>query len=162
VAVCATFFGICWPTYLIRRIVLKVKVIKDKNQTSYIRKGALISDTTWRKNMDTILSYPQTQIKTIPSPVGLEALVGNTPLLKLRRVTEGLAPQVEVYAKAEWFNPGGSIKDRPALNILRTALDDGLEIWGYPTQPLGLRWAYLSPWQYLPMPARSASPFCAP
>jgi cysteine synthase B len=32
---------------------------------------------------------------------------------------------VQIYAKAEWFNPGGSIKDRPALNILRTALSDG-------------------------------------
>jgi cysteine synthase B len=31
-----------------------------------------------------------------------------------------------VYAKAEWFNPGGSVKDRPALNILRRALADGL------------------------------------
>jgi cysteine synthase B len=31
-----------------------------------------------------------------------------------------------VLAKAEWFNPGGSIKDRPALNILRNALEDGL------------------------------------
>jgi cysteine synthase B len=47
-------------------------------------------------------------------------------LLKLRRVTQDLPPQVEVYAKAEWFNPGGSIKDRPALNILRRALEEGL------------------------------------
>jgi len=30
-----------------------------------------------------------------------------------------------MYAKAEWFNPGGSVKDRPALNIIRTALADG-------------------------------------
>jgi cysteine synthase B len=51
--------------------------------------------------------------------------VGNTPLLALRRVTEGLSPGVQVLAKAEWFNPGGSIKDRPALNILRHALDEG-------------------------------------
>jgi cysteine synthase B len=55
----------------------------------------------------------------------LEALVGNTPLLPLKRVTAGLEPGVQVLAKAEWFNPGGSIKDRPALNILRTALDEG-------------------------------------
>jgi cysteine synthase B len=46
-------------------------------------------------------------------------------LLALRRVTEGLSPLVQVFAKAEWFNPGGSIKDRPALNILRHALDEG-------------------------------------
>jgi cysteine synthase B len=56
----------------------------------------------------------------------LEAQVGNTPLLPLRRITSGLSPRVKVFAKAEWFNPGGSIKDRPALNILRTALAAGL------------------------------------
>jgi len=44
--------------------------------------------------------------------------VGNTPLLRLQRVTRDLAPGVSVYAKAEWFNPGGSVKDRPALNMI--------------------------------------------
>ena len=57
-----------------------------------------------------------------PPPSGLEFTVGNTPLLVLRRVTAGLPHSVQVLAKAEWFNPGGSIKDRPAFNILRTAL----------------------------------------
>jgi cysteine synthase B len=57
--------------------------------------------------------------------MGLLSAVGNTPLLKLRRVTAGISPNVEVYAKAEWFNPGGSVKDRPALNIIRTALSHG-------------------------------------
>jgi cysteine synthase B len=56
---------------------------------------------------------------------GIEDFVGNTPLLQMRRVTKGLSPNVQVYAKAEWFNPGGSIKDRPSLNIIRTALADG-------------------------------------
>lgn len=56
---------------------------------------------------------------------GLESHVGNTPLLSLRRVTLGLPPAVKVFAKAEWFNPGGSVKDRPALNIIRTAIADG-------------------------------------
>ena len=51
--------------------------------------------------------------------------VGNTPLLSLRRVTLGLAPSVSVFAKAEWFNPGGSIKDRAALNIIQSALASG-------------------------------------
>jgi cysteine synthase B len=60
-----------------------------------------------------------------PSNAGLEAAVGNTPLISLRRVTAGLPSGVQVLAKAEWFNPGGSIKDRPALNIIRTALADG-------------------------------------
>ena len=55
----------------------------------------------------------------------LTAHVGNTPLLPLRRIGRDLTPQVKVFAKAEWFNPGGSVKDRPALNILRTALANG-------------------------------------
>lgn len=56
---------------------------------------------------------------------GIESYVGNTPLLQLRRITEGISPNVQVFAKAEWFNPGGSIKDRPALNIIRSAIADG-------------------------------------
>ena len=56
---------------------------------------------------------------------GLDAHVGNTPLLPLRRLTSGLPPRVQVFAKAEWFNPGGSIKDRPAINIIRTAIANG-------------------------------------
>ncbi len=56
---------------------------------------------------------------------GLEALVGNTPLLPLRRLGRGLSPRVKLLAKAEWFNPSGSVKDRPALSIIRTALARG-------------------------------------
>ncbi|MCS7040488.1 MAG: cysteine synthase family protein, partial [Caldilineales bacterium] len=49
------------------------------------------------------------------------AQIGNTPLLKLEKVTAGLRPEVAVYVKAEWFNPGGSIKDRPALRMIEQA-----------------------------------------
>jgi cysteine synthase B len=75
--------------------------------------------------MTTQVAVKDTQILTPPAVTGLEALVGNTPLLQLHKVTDGLSPQVQVFAKAEWFNPGGSIKDRPALNIIRAALADG-------------------------------------
>jgi len=44
-------------------------------------------------------------------------LVGNTPLLRVR-LFEQEFPRVEVYAKAEWFNPGGSVKDRAALAMV--------------------------------------------
>ncbi|HEV2294836.1 MAG TPA: cysteine synthase family protein [Tepidisphaeraceae bacterium] len=44
-------------------------------------------------------------------------LVGNTPLLGFRRVTAGLG-DVRVLAKAEWYNPGGSVKDRAALSMI--------------------------------------------
>jgi cysteine synthase B len=53
------------------------------------------------------------------------ALIGNTPLIHLRRVTRGLPANVQVYGKAEWFNPGGSVKDRPAAAILQAALNSG-------------------------------------
>jgi cysteine synthase B len=52
-------------------------------------------------------------------------LIGNTPLLHLRSVTRGLRG-VEVYAKAEWQNPGGSVKDRAALNMVLEAERAGL------------------------------------
>lgn len=58
-------------------------------------------------------------------PDSLEARVGNTPLIRLNHLTADLPQSVEVYAKAEWFNPSGSVKDRPAANILREAGDTG-------------------------------------
>jgi cysteine synthase B len=44
-------------------------------------------------------------------------LIGNTPLLSFKRVTRTAEP-VEIYAKAEWYNPGGSVKDRAALAMI--------------------------------------------
>jgi cysteine synthase B len=52
-------------------------------------------------------------------------LIGYTPLIRLRRVTAHLPEHIEIYGKAEWFNPGGSVKDRPAWNIMRTAIERG-------------------------------------
>ena len=49
----------------------------------------------------------------------LEAFVGNTPLVRLQRLTEGL--QSTVLVKLEGNNPAGSVKDRPALNLIRQA-----------------------------------------
>ena len=72
----------------------------------------------------TLLDFRLTESKSIPLD-GLPAHVGNTPLLPLRRLGLGLSPQVKVFAKAEWFNPGGSVKDRPALNIIQNALING-------------------------------------
>lgn len=53
-------------------------------------------------------------------------LVGNTPLLRLARIDPDLPPNVAVYAKAEWYNPGGSVKDRPALWMIRDGERRGL------------------------------------
>lgn len=66
----------------------------------------------------------ETQIVS-PSPVELDLTVGNTPLLHLHRISKDISSSVKVLAKAEWFNPSGSIKDRPALNIIKSALTQG-------------------------------------
>ena len=60
--------------------------------------------------------------QTIIELEGLMGTVGNTPLIPLRQVHAG---SVEIYAKAEWHNPSGSVKDRPAAAILREALQSG-------------------------------------
>jgi cysteine synthase B len=50
--------------------------------------------------------------------------IGNTPLLRLERVGKEF-PRAEFYAKAEWCNPGGSVKDRPALSMIQAGLASG-------------------------------------
>jgi S-sulfo-L-cysteine synthase (O-acetyl-L-serine-dependent) len=81
------------------------------------------------------MNLPENKIyqSDVDTAADLTAYVGNTPLLPLRRLgpstslrtSRKLSPRVKIFAKAEWFNPGGSVKDRPALNILRTALANG-------------------------------------
>ncbi len=61
-----------------------------------------------------------------PKASNVADLVGNTPLLRLDRIAKDVVPEVELYAKAEWDNPGGSVKDRAALYMLRDAEARGL------------------------------------
>ena len=60
--------------------------------------------------MNTVAFAPRTAHDVIGN-------VGNTPLLRLAKVAAEF-PGIEIYAKAEYFNPGGSVKDRPALNMI--------------------------------------------
>jgi len=57
---------------------------------------------------------PKTAIQSAHSLLGQ---IGNTPLIRLAKVDQDL-PGVEIYAKAEFFNPGGSVKDRAGLNMI--------------------------------------------
>jgi len=52
-------------------------------------------------------------------------LIGNTPLLEIQRIGAGLPSGVKVFAKLEGFNPGGSVKDRPAWRMIQQGLSDG-------------------------------------
>ena len=66
-------------------------------------------------------------VKSVPAGARLGSSVieeiGNTPLLRLRDPT--IPPHVEVYAKLEFFNPGGSVKDRPALRMIEDGEREG-------------------------------------
>jgi cysteine synthase B len=65
------------------------------------------------------LTRPQTQ-----QPCSILDCVGNTPLIRLQRLS-GIPAGVELYGKAEHLNPGGSVKDRPALNMIRDGEQTG-------------------------------------
>ncbi|QWK19712.1 MAG: cysteine synthase B [Hydrogenobacter thermophilus] len=67
-------------------------------------------DEPYRKHRSSILNF-----------------VGNTPLVRIKKlIPKDISPKVEVYAKLESFNPGGSVKDRPALSMFLSAMQEGL------------------------------------
>jgi cysteine synthase B len=78
---------------------------------------------------------------------GITKQIGNTPLLRVR-LFEREFPKLEVYAKAEWFNPGGSVKDRPALSMIedgerRGALTHGKTIIDSTSGNTGIAYALI-------------------
>lgn len=75
--------------------------------------------------LNTIENYQSLTLSD--SPVQLENLIGNTPLIRLDRTADsfGISHGVQLLAKAEWYNAGGSVKDRAALHIIETAERDG-------------------------------------
>lgn len=69
---------------------------------------------------------PTLRLAGSPPLEGIAARVGDTPLVRLRALTRGVVPDaVEVWAKLEWFNPGGSVKDRAALSMILAAEREG-------------------------------------
>lgn len=65
--------------------------------------------------MAQVLAFPAPGAKLRSSSILEE--IGNTPLVRLAKIDADL-PGIEIYGKAEFFNPGGSVKDRPALNMI--------------------------------------------
>src|SRR5262245_15198960 len=60
---------------------------------------------------------PRAVVAVDSAPASLLDLIGNTPLIKFNNLVGH--PSLEIYGKAEWANPGGSVKDRPALKMIR-------------------------------------------
>jgi S-sulfo-L-cysteine synthase (O-acetyl-L-serine-dependent) len=82
------------------------------------------------------------------APASMIDLIGGTPLVRLRAFG-GDTPGVELYAKAEFQNPGGSVKDRAAASILREArrtgrLRDGITILDATSGNTGIAYAMIS------------------
>jgi cysteine synthase B len=73
---------------------------------------------------DTVLTHKTLNQVCVAAGTDVFDLVGHTPLIPLCHIAADVQP-VEVYAKAEWFNPSGSIKDRPARQIILTAEREG-------------------------------------
>jgi cysteine synthase B len=69
-----------------------------------------------------LVETPLRELKKVESVLDL---IGDTPLLEIRRLSEGLPAGVRMFAKLEGFNPGGSVKDRPALYMVREGIRTG-------------------------------------
>ena len=77
----------------------------------------------------------------------LTTLIGETPLIPILGI-EGVAERVEIYGKAEWMNPGGSVKDRAAWSIVRAAeadrrLADGRALLDATSGNTGIAYAWI-------------------
>ena len=70
-----------------------------------------------------VLKNPAAPTTPLPA-TSLLSKIGNTPLIRLAKLDQDL-PGVEIYAKAEFFNPGGSVKDRAGLNMILEGERDG-------------------------------------
>jgi cysteine synthase B len=69
-----------------------------------------------------LVAAPQRDVRKVDSVLDL---IGNTPLVEMRALTAGLPRGVKVFAKLEGFNPGGSVKDRPAWRMIQEGLRTG-------------------------------------
>ena len=70
--------------------------------------------------------FADAEPQSSPSKLGERSVerIGNTPLLRLERIARDL-PNIQILGKAEWYNPGGSVKDRAAFNIVKEGRRSG-------------------------------------
>ena len=78
------------------------------------------------------MAMPTPNLRLVESPSGepkkVESvldLIGDTPLMRIARIAEGFPSSVRIFAKLEGCNPGGSVKDRPALRMVREGIRTG-------------------------------------
>ena len=86
--------------------------VAESRRTSVVGSSASLQEATERRAQRSLLEQ-----------------IGNTPLLHLANIGREF-PNIDICAKAEWFNPGGSVKDRPALSMIEAGFDSGLLLPG--------------------------------
>jgi len=93
------------------------------------REGIFTTDFLFEKNeMQTALKETKVETNFRADEISenyLESKIGNTPLIRLRTITKDLPANIEIYAKAEFLNPGGSVKDRAALAMITAGEKSG-------------------------------------
>src|SRR6478672_12420807 len=70
-----------------------------------------------------LIQSPSKELKKADSVLDF---IGDTPLLQICRIAEGIPASVRIFAKLEGFNPGGSVKDRPALRMVQEGIRTGM------------------------------------
>mgnify|MGYP006291988885 CR=1 FL=1 len=87
----------------------------------------MFSDMDFHDIESVVLGKPEIRSNGNGSRAGTKIYeqVGNTPLLRISAFDDELPKEVQIFGKAEWFNPGCSVKDRPALNIILEAEESG-------------------------------------
>jgi len=100
-----------------RRVSPKIKPANKLPSQSAAQEETLTFTPDARKNAEAVLGQPSLGHRSLDR-------IGNTPLLRLDRITREL-PAIQILGKAEWMNPGGSVKDRAAANIVAEARSAG-------------------------------------
>ena len=97
-----------------RRLVHSEKDRKEPGPSGFVGRSQA------RRAVGTTGDYP----RRVSYHESVVSLIGNTPLVRLRKVTAGIG--AKVLAKVEYFNPGGSVKDRIAVRMVEAAEKEGL------------------------------------
>lgn len=97
-------------------------------RTDYLKNEEVPLKNLDKSNMEVLEEFTNKERRKISAVDNYSILnrIGKTPLIKIKRLPESISPDVSIYAKAEWFNPGGSIKDRAALNMILEGEKNGL------------------------------------
>lgn len=119
-----------WPGLggggLSRHVTVSSFLMKNSGFTAEVNDMATPTPAEIVNQSNDVIASPNRLDQALAESAVVQA-IGNTPLFRLRRFEEhlGLPDSISILLKGEWVNPGGSIKDRTALSIIRSAIANG-------------------------------------